>query len=118
MSFYASVFSVRFKSRFYEFLYGFSGQLQLSPHFSALITLWIKTKILGVYFIWLMIFKLDIRRFTHIRRRQADCYQYKDINPVAQKKYIIFKNVKDSVYTSPQRCGQHQNTYFHVLFTL
>ena len=31
-----------------------------------------------------------IREFTHVRRRrQADCYQYNDINPVAQKKYII-----------------------------
>ena len=30
------------------------------------------------------------REFTHVRRRrQVDCYQYNDINPVAQKKYII-----------------------------
>ena len=29
-------------------------------------------------------------KFTHVRRRrQADCYQYNGINPVAQNKYII-----------------------------
>ena len=28
--------------------------------------------------------------FTHLRqRRQAGCYQYNDVDPVAQKKYII-----------------------------
>ena len=33
---------------------------------------------------------LNIREFTHVRRRrQVDCYQYNDINPLAQKKYII-----------------------------
>ncbi len=55
------------------------------------------------------------RDLTHVRRRRKDdCYQYNDINPIAQKKYII-KSVT-AVYKSSKRCGQGQNAYFHVSY--
>ncbi len=47
-------------------------------------------------------------------RSQDDCYQYNDINPTAQKKYII-KSLT-AVNTLFKRCGQRQNAYFHVSY--
>ncbi len=49
-----------------------------------------------------------IRDLTHVRRRhQDDCYQYNDINPTAQKKYII-KSLTP-VNTLFKRCGPLQS---------
>ena len=53
------------------------------------------------------------RNLTRVRRqRQNDCYQYNNINLIAQKKYII-KSLT-VVYKSSKRCGQRQNAYSHV----
>ena len=54
-----------------------------------------------------------LNKLTRVRRqRQNDCFQYNNINLIAQKKYLI-KSLT-VVYTPSKRCRPRQNAYFHV----
>ncbi len=55
---------------------------------------------------------------THVRRRRLDdCYQYNDINPIAQKKYII-KSLRPRLHGTGSTWSRYQIDSFKTSVAL